>query len=159
MVEGCRRTLRELREARGWSRLQLADQAGVAPSLIEQLERAGVQEAFSEFRRVVAVLGVAVDRVALGPRERLITLHGHPILLVARYRGAGCWVARPARGETGEEGALPAPVGEEHAVGPSATEALTRLASRMIATMDPAGTLPQRSEALGASPPQVGQEP
>ncbi len=155
-MEGRSRTLRELREARGWSRLQLADQAGVTPQVIHQLEHGGVQDAFPAFRRVVDVLGVELDRVALGPHERLVTLRDHPVLLVARYRGTGCWVARPAWWEVGDVTALSALACEGDAVGASATEALTHLANRMTAAMDHAEGRTERSDAPKASPSSTG---
>jgi transcriptional regulator with XRE-family HTH domain len=58
-------TISELREERGWTRAQLAQQVGVSVETVEYWER-GLQQPFDdELRRLATVFAVPVDVIAL----------------------------------------------------------------------------------------------
>jgi putative transcriptional regulator len=61
------RTIRELREARGWTQLELATRLGVTPSTVYNWERGRHEPRAGQLRELARLFGVAMDEVALGP--------------------------------------------------------------------------------------------
>ena len=59
------RTIRELREARGWTQLRLAIEVGVTPVTVYNWERGRYEPKASQFRALARVLGVSMDDIAL----------------------------------------------------------------------------------------------
>ncbi len=58
-------TIRQLREAKGWTQLQLANKAGVTPSTIYNWERGRFEPKASQLRAVARALGVSSDDIEL----------------------------------------------------------------------------------------------
>ncbi len=59
------RTIRELREARGWTQLRLAIEVGVTPVTVYNWERGRYEPKASQFRALARALGVSMDDIAL----------------------------------------------------------------------------------------------
>ena len=59
------RTIRELREARGWTQLRLAIEVGVTPVTVYNWERGRYEPKASQFRALARALGVSMDNIAL----------------------------------------------------------------------------------------------
>jgi transcriptional regulator with XRE-family HTH domain len=60
------KTIRELREARGWTQLRLAIELGVTPVTIYNWERGKYEPKVSQFRALAGIFGVSMDEIALG---------------------------------------------------------------------------------------------
>ena len=66
------KTIRQLREERGWTQLQLAIQLGVTPVTIYNWERGKSEPRVSQFRQLARLFAISMDDVALvgeGRRE------------------------------------------------------------------------------------------
>lgn len=61
--------LRELREAAGWSRTELARRAGVNARTIEAYETGNAEATVPRFTRLADALGVTLDELAGRPRR------------------------------------------------------------------------------------------
>ena len=59
------RTIRELREAQGWTQLRLAIEVGVTPVTVYNWERGRYEPKASQFRALARALGVSMDDIAL----------------------------------------------------------------------------------------------
>ena len=60
------KTIRELRTARGWTQLQLANQLGVTPATIHMWERGKSEPTVSALRRLARLFEVSMDDIDLG---------------------------------------------------------------------------------------------
>lgn len=58
-------TIRELRQARGWTQLELANRLGVTPATVYNWERGKYEPTASMFRRIAQAFGVSMDVIAL----------------------------------------------------------------------------------------------
>jgi len=63
------KTIRQLREARGWSQAELAHRVGVAPSTIYNWERGKFDPRASQLRQLALALAVSMDDIALTDDE------------------------------------------------------------------------------------------
>lgn len=63
------KTIRQLREERGWTQLHLAIQLGVTPVTIYNWERGNSEPRVSQFRRLARLFGVSMDVLALAGEE------------------------------------------------------------------------------------------
>ena len=63
------RTLRQLREERAWTQLQLAYKLGVTPVTIYNWERGKAEPKVSQFRSLARVFGMSMDDIALTDRD------------------------------------------------------------------------------------------
>jgi repressor LexA len=59
------KTIRQLREAREWTQVDLANKLDVAPSTVYNWERGKVEPRVSQLRKVADVFGVRMDEIAL----------------------------------------------------------------------------------------------
>ncbi len=59
------RTIRQLREERGWTQLELAYRLGVTPVTIYNWERGRTEPRVSQFRQLARTFGVSMDDIAL----------------------------------------------------------------------------------------------
>src|ERR671921_615049 len=64
-----RKTIQELREARGESRAQLARALGVKPSVVTEWEAGVAEPTISRLRALTEHFGVRNDQINLRPRE------------------------------------------------------------------------------------------
>ncbi len=58
-------TIRQLREARGWSQLELANRIGVTPSTVYNWERGRSEPSASTLRQIARTFEVSMDAIAL----------------------------------------------------------------------------------------------
>ncbi len=58
-------TIRQLREQRGWTQLELANQLGVTPSTVYNWERGNWEPRASQLRRLATLFGVRMDDIKL----------------------------------------------------------------------------------------------
>ena len=58
-------TIRELRVARDWTQLELANRLGVTPATVYNWERGKYEPTASMFRRIARTFGVSMDDIAL----------------------------------------------------------------------------------------------
>jgi putative transcriptional regulator len=63
------KTIRELREERGWSQFELAVKAGVTPGTVGNWERGKSEPRFSQMRQLAQVFGVPMDDIEIADRE------------------------------------------------------------------------------------------
>jgi len=63
------KTIRELREERGWSQFELAVRAGVTPGTVGNWERGKTEPKATQLRRLAEVFGVAMDAIEISDRE------------------------------------------------------------------------------------------
>ncbi len=63
------KTIRELREAQGWTQLDLAYKLGVTPSTVYNWERGRSELTASRLRQLAQLFGVSMDDIAL-PSEK-----------------------------------------------------------------------------------------
>ncbi len=59
------RTIRDLREERGWTQLQLANKLGVTPVTVYNWERGKYEPSASKLRAIAQAFGVSMDDIAL----------------------------------------------------------------------------------------------
>lgn len=59
------KTIRELREQRSWTQLQLAIKLGVTPVTVYNWERGKTEPKVAQFRSLSRVFGVSMDDIAL----------------------------------------------------------------------------------------------
>ena len=60
-------TIRELREARGWTQLELAYKLGVTPVTVSNWERRMSEPKASQLRAIARLFGVAMDDIDFEP--------------------------------------------------------------------------------------------
>lgn len=75
------KTIRELREERGWTQLELAVKVGVTPSTVWSWEKGRYEPRASQLRAIAETFGVSMDDIALAlEREKPATRRGlaHP---------------------------------------------------------------------------------
>ena len=60
-----RKTIRQLREERGWSQFELATKLGVTPSSVYNWESGRFEPRASQFRQLATVFGVSMDDIEL----------------------------------------------------------------------------------------------
>jgi putative transcriptional regulator len=63
------KTIRELREERGWSQFELAVRAGVTPGTVGNWERGKTEPKATQLRRLAEIFGVAMDGIEILDRE------------------------------------------------------------------------------------------
>jgi transcriptional regulator with XRE-family HTH domain len=63
------KTIRELREERGWSQFQLAVKTGVTPGTVGNWERGQNEPKATQLRRLAEVFGVSMDVILIGDQE------------------------------------------------------------------------------------------
>ncbi len=63
------RTIRQLREERGWTQLELAYRLGVTPVTIYNWERGRTEPRVSQFRQLARLFGVGMDEIVLEGEE------------------------------------------------------------------------------------------
>ncbi len=59
------KTIRELREGRGWTQLELAVKLGVTPATVYNWERGKYEPTASKLRAIAQTFGVSMDDIAL----------------------------------------------------------------------------------------------
>jgi transcriptional regulator with XRE-family HTH domain len=59
------KTIRELREERGWTQLELAIEVGVTPATVYNWERGRYEPKVSQFRALARAFGVSMDDIEL----------------------------------------------------------------------------------------------
>jgi transcriptional regulator with XRE-family HTH domain len=59
------KTIRQLRQERGWTQLELANRLGLTPSTIYNWERGKFEPTASVFRRIARVFEVPMEEIAL----------------------------------------------------------------------------------------------
>ena len=64
------KTIRELRDERGLTQLELAIKTGVTPLTVYNWERGKYEPSASKLRRVAHVFGVSMDEIALVDPEK-----------------------------------------------------------------------------------------
>ncbi len=64
------KTIRTLREERGWTQLELASRLGVTPVTIYNWERGRTEPRVSQFRQLARLFGVSMDDIALEEEDR-----------------------------------------------------------------------------------------
>ena len=62
-----KKTIRQLRQERGWSQLDLALDAGVTPSIVSRWERGELAPLPHNRMRLADLFGVSFEDTALGP--------------------------------------------------------------------------------------------
>ncbi|CAN5597007.1 hypothetical protein BH24CHL1_BH24CHL1_04850 [soil metagenome] len=60
-----RKTIRDLREAHGWSQFELAVKVGVTPGAVGKWERGVNEPKVTQLRRMAEVFGVLMDQIEL----------------------------------------------------------------------------------------------
>ena len=61
------KTIRQLRQERHWTQLELAYKVGVTPLTIQNWERGRYEPSASKLRRIAEVFGVSMDEIELVP--------------------------------------------------------------------------------------------
>ncbi len=64
-----KRTIRALREAQGWTQLELANRLGVTPATVYTWERGKFDPRASQLRKLALAFGVRMDDLALAGDE------------------------------------------------------------------------------------------
>ena len=64
------KTIRELREARGWTQLQLAYKLGVTPATVSNWERGVFEPKAGQLRALARAFGVSMDEVDFVESEK-----------------------------------------------------------------------------------------
>lgn len=64
------KTIKALRDERGWTQLQLANKLGVTPVTVYNWERGKYEPAASMFRRIARVFETSMDEIALVGEEQ-----------------------------------------------------------------------------------------
>jgi transcriptional regulator with XRE-family HTH domain len=63
-------TIRELREAKGWTQQDLAYQLGVAVSTVSTWEQGRFEPRATQLRKLAQVLGVPMEEIEIVPRGK-----------------------------------------------------------------------------------------
>ena len=63
------KTIRQLRQDRGWTQLELAYKLGVTPLTIQNWERGRYEPSASRLRKIAEVFGVSMDEVEIPTTE------------------------------------------------------------------------------------------
>ena len=63
------KTIRELREERGWTQLELAYQLGVTPATVYNWERGRFEPTASKLRQIARLFSVSMDVIAFGAEQ------------------------------------------------------------------------------------------
>ena len=58
-------TIRQLREAKGWTQLELANKLEVTPATVYNWERGRYEPSASKLRAIAQVFGVSMDNIEL----------------------------------------------------------------------------------------------
>jgi len=160
------KTLRELREERGWSQEELAGRVGrvsVDAEAVDRWERWSPPPPAIELCLFADALGVRPEEIALPPRERWLNVRGHLFHLTAHRQEPGVWIARisaydhtdavkwPVRPVDPEYPDVDSPfiMAEWRSTGFTADKALAALADRNVAAMERALSM----ERLPDDPP------
>ncbi|MDP9357658.1 MAG: helix-turn-helix domain-containing protein [Chloroflexota bacterium] len=61
------KTIRELRDEKGWTQLELANQLGVTPSTVYNWERGRFEPRLTQLRDLARVFGVRMDEIDFIP--------------------------------------------------------------------------------------------
>ncbi|ACZ39652.1 helix-turn-helix transcriptional regulator [Sphaerobacter thermophilus] len=61
------KTIKELREARGWTQLELAYRVGVTPATIYNWEAGRNEPKASQLRKLAQIFGVSMDEIDFTP--------------------------------------------------------------------------------------------
>ena len=69
MAQGGAQTIRQLRQERGWSQMELALRLGLSQGTISDWERGLAVPRPKMQVRLAELFGVSVERIALGPAE------------------------------------------------------------------------------------------
>ena len=69
-----RKTIRQLREGRGWTQLELANLLGVTPATVYTWERGKNEPRASQFRRLAELFEVSMDDIELPAGDRALKL-------------------------------------------------------------------------------------
>ena len=69
-----RKTIRQLREARGWTQLELANLLGVTPATVYSWERGKNEPRASQFRRLGELFGVPMEEIELPAGNRALKM-------------------------------------------------------------------------------------
>jgi transcriptional regulator with XRE-family HTH domain len=65
------KTIRQLREERGWTQLELANRLGVTPATVYNWERARFEPTGSKLRLLARAFGVSMDDIELPEAQKL----------------------------------------------------------------------------------------
>lgn len=172
-------TIQHLRQQSRLTQSQLAHRAGVSQTTIANWEQNRASPSLDQLRRVCAVLGVSVRGVALSPYERLLHTHGLIYRLRAQHAtDHNLWIGRCVEVDFGDlpltdptnpfsQGMLLHPMDESdldttsvvvpvtwkwEETGPTADEALRRLADRIIQALDRCAPEWANKQALRSTP-------
>jgi len=63
------KTIRQLREAREWSQLELANRLGVTPSTVYNWERGRNEPRISQLRAMALAFGVPMEEIAVNDQD------------------------------------------------------------------------------------------
>jgi len=69
-----RKTIRQLREDRGWTQLDLANKLSVTPVTVYTWERGKNEPRVSQLRKVAELFGVLMDDIELPQVERAVKI-------------------------------------------------------------------------------------
>ncbi len=67
------KTIRELRDEKGWTQLELANQLGVTPSTVYNWERGRFEPRLTQLRDLARVFGVRMDEIDFVPEAESAT--------------------------------------------------------------------------------------
>ncbi len=70
MAQGGAKSIRQLRQERGWTPEQVARQVRVAEVTVERWERGDQRPQLRYRRRLATLFGVSVEAIAFGPAEQ-----------------------------------------------------------------------------------------
>lgn len=68
------KTIRELREERGWTQLELAGKLGVTPSSIYLWEAGKAMPRIPQFRKMAQAFGVSMDDILPEAEQKTVTV-------------------------------------------------------------------------------------
>lgn len=64
------KTIEELRKARGWTQLELANKLGMTPSTIYNWERGKFEPRATQLRQLARLFGVSMDEIAMVEKKQ-----------------------------------------------------------------------------------------
>ncbi len=67
------KTIRELRDEKGWTQLELANQLGVTPSTVYNWERGRFEPRLTQLRDLARVFGIRMDEIDFVPEAESAT--------------------------------------------------------------------------------------